>query len=60
LTTDKGARRITVSRIGQDHTFSCTGVGVPKDIENLIIEPFVNHLRYFDKNLESEEVDEDA
>ena len=50
--TSSGTRRITVSRTGGEHSFSCYGVnnaGIDKNIQ-----PFVNHMRFFDEDSNDE------
>lgn len=50
LTTNGGSRTITVSRTGRDHRFICTGVNLPDFVNQP--QPFVNHLRYFENDIE--------
>jgi hypothetical protein len=47
MTTIGGNRTITVTRIGREHRFTCTGTTPLSDTKRP--QPFVNHLRYFDK-----------
>lgn len=47
--TENGMRRITVSRSGKEHRFSCFGVNGSYD--EPVASPYVNHLRFFDSTV---------